>query len=552
MIYVGGTTVKVTKAVDEVLRGVVAKGAASVWIDQVCIDQTNVVERNDQVALMSTIYSRAESVLVYLGEAGEHTEIAIDFAEHYRARLNIRGLSEAHIAQVSTAESVSFVAPKPWTASSDSHVIHAAAMGLADLLSRPFFKRLWVVQEVVLGRDLVAVCGARQFDWSILRLACLLFTRRPELASLLKSFVHIGCDFATMRKASRLVKDYGRLVGRDLWDIMYECSGLATSEPRDKVYAVLGLAKRRRDLPRPDYAKAVQDVYLEAARHFVRTGHGIDVIEAAMSSDSRGKQGYPSWAPWFDQMDPSKFRRSAGWMRAAANTAPVVTLGRTGMELIVQGGVVDSIIAVGPRGPQRGVKLVGSSLEHEIFLDWIEKSLSLFEEHEVEHPTASLSWILLQESPKISQESSGSANLRLVDASHDVMSKTLSGFMDSLRTVSGRDGVRNRLISFRFDQATKSSGHITILNDFAFQAIANLHSRRVFVTEQNRVGLASNDTEVGDDIAIFSGGHTPFVLRENDDETRTRFLRSWAYVQGIMHGEALEERTCFIEDITLT
>jgi hypothetical protein len=43
------------------------------WIDQVCIDQTNVSERNSQVACMTEIYRRASRVLVWLGQAGETT-----------------------------------------------------------------------------------------------------------------------------------------------------------------------------------------------------------------------------------------------------------------------------------------------------------------------------------------------------------------------------------------------------------------------------------------------------------------------------------------------
>lgn len=550
-IYVGPTAVKVTETVEDVLREVLVNGAAFVWIDQVCIDQGNTAERNNQVAMMSVIYSRAACVLTYLGKSGEHTSLAIDFAEHYRLRMKDQGVAEDQIADVSTSESVSFVAPKKPDPPPDSEVLRQIALGLADLLSRPFFKRLWVVQEVVLAKNLVTVCGSRHFQWYVLRLACLLFTRRPELAALLKSFVHINCDFATLRKASRLVREHRNLVNRDLWRILDECSGLATSEPRDKIYAVLGLAGRTSGLPKPDYAKSIKAVFIEFARHFVQHGHGIDIIEAAIGSDHQREVDYPSWAPWFDAMDASKLKRTISGPNAAATTNPVIWLGRFPLDILAHGAIIDRVIAVGPRGPRRGEHLVRRGAEHDIFLEWIERSRVLLQSHDIASPAASLTSVLLQESPKISQEGCGSAHLRLVDASEEVLSQTLFNFMDSLRTMSGRSGLRSRLMTFRFDQGRTGSGHIILLNDFAYQAIGNLTGQRVFVTTHNRVGIASNAIEVGDDIAILGGGRTPYVLREKWSSEQVYSLVTWAYVQGIMHGEALHERHCHMKDLTI-
>lgn len=551
VIYMGLSAIKVTKTVEEVLRGVVAHGARFVWIDQVCIDQSNTQERNNQLALMSFIYSRADHVLVYLGQAGQHTSLAVDFAEHYRGRLRGQNVPETDIAQVSTAESVAFVASKKPLSLPNAEVLRHVALGLVDLLSRPFFTRLWIVQEVVLANNVETVCGSRHFRWDIIRLACLLFTRRPELASLLKSFVHIDCDFSTMHKASRLVKEHGNHIDRDLWSLLEKCSGLATSEPKDKIYAVLGLAKRTPDMPKPDYARSVGEVYLDFARYFVRIGLGIKVIDAAIANDRQEEPGYPSWAPWFDKMDANEHKRAVARMNAAANTAPVVQLGRQMSDIIVQGALIDSIIDIGPPGPTQGAKPASPSLEHETFLTWIERSFALLEAHDIPFAAATLTSVLLQESPKIIQVVGGSAELRLVDASNEVLSNALSDFMDSLRTLSGRSGLRTRLMTFRFKQVTSTGGHITLLNDFAFEAISNLRGRRVFVTKQNRVGIASNTVGLGDNIAIISGGRTPYVLREKRNLRQIYTLITWAYVQGVMHGEALDERGCHIEDLTL-
>jgi hypothetical protein len=49
------------------------------WIDAICIDQSNIEERNDQVTIMDRIYSCASSVIVWLGPGSSATEHFFDF-----------------------------------------------------------------------------------------------------------------------------------------------------------------------------------------------------------------------------------------------------------------------------------------------------------------------------------------------------------------------------------------------------------------------------------------------------------------------------------------
>ncbi|PVH84101.1 hypothetical protein DL98DRAFT_351462, partial [Cadophora sp. DSE1049] len=49
------------------------------WIDALCIDQTNILEKGHQVKLMQTVYARAFSLVVWLGSASEQSDQAIEF-----------------------------------------------------------------------------------------------------------------------------------------------------------------------------------------------------------------------------------------------------------------------------------------------------------------------------------------------------------------------------------------------------------------------------------------------------------------------------------------
>jgi hypothetical protein len=79
VIEIGGMMLNVPASAEEVLRvALQAEGGSSyIWIDAICIDQSNLSERNHQVALMGTLYAKADRVLVWLGDASAAIEPAL-------------------------------------------------------------------------------------------------------------------------------------------------------------------------------------------------------------------------------------------------------------------------------------------------------------------------------------------------------------------------------------------------------------------------------------------------------------------------------------------
>jgi len=65
-----------------------------------------------------------------------------------------------------------------------------------------------------------------------------------------------------------------------------------------------------------------------------------------------------------------------------------------------------------------------------------------------------------------------------------------------------------------------------------------LHSRRPFISRSGLVGLAPSCVEVGDEICVILGGHTPYIVSRGSNGVRG--LRSETYVHSIMHGEFME------------
>ncbi|KAI4598004.1 hypothetical protein KJ359_003813 [Pestalotiopsis sp. 9143b] len=113
------------------------------WIDAICINQDNNDEKAAQISLMTRIYSRAKTVLLWLGKDDEYTASGFGLIEK---------LSSHRII--------------PETAKANDSL----AVGM--VFQRTYFSRTWVIQEVILGTDesgeVMVMCGSFSIDWQVL------------------------------------------------------------------------------------------------------------------------------------------------------------------------------------------------------------------------------------------------------------------------------------------------------------------------------------------------------------------------------------------------
>ncbi|TVY76066.1 Heterokaryon incompatibility protein 6 OR allele, partial [Lachnellula suecica] len=106
------------------------------FIDALCINRSDVLERNRMVANMSQIYQRATKVLVWLGDGDEVSDFAFG-----KVNQNM-----------------------PW-ADLSAPLERATASTLANIFNRPYWRRVWVLQELLSGYNLEVYCGTKQAPW---------------------------------------------------------------------------------------------------------------------------------------------------------------------------------------------------------------------------------------------------------------------------------------------------------------------------------------------------------------------------------------------------
>jgi hypothetical protein len=127
-------------------------------VDAVCINQADVGERNHQVSNMHIIYTLAQSVVVWLGESGNHSDLTLDLVQNaaavWRESEGVE-LDPIFHGKRNSTEGVPGQMARFIT----------GWLALAQLFRRPWWRRVWAVQEVVFARSCVVRCGKRVIDW---------------------------------------------------------------------------------------------------------------------------------------------------------------------------------------------------------------------------------------------------------------------------------------------------------------------------------------------------------------------------------------------------
>jgi hypothetical protein len=178
------------------------------WIDQLCINQGDEGEKEKQIPLMQKIYQQAKGVIFWIGEEDEHTGAAFDLIE----KLNVLWCNvDRENPQFAPAGAIS----------DDSYV---SKLGLPildsgnwkfllDLLARQVLRRLWIVQEIVLGNSVLVMCGSHTIDFDTFGAAASYLAGSDWISAIQLKYAHLYLDGINMDNPNQLIEpnDIGRV-----------------------------------------------------------------------------------------------------------------------------------------------------------------------------------------------------------------------------------------------------------------------------------------------------------------------------------------------------
>lgn len=240
------------------------------WIDAICVNQDDLAERSSQVMLMGSVYSGAEVVKAWVGEADAGSDGALSTMEKWTSNMDEKLSRVNHVVQYVTDQGFEGKVFNSRDALMQKNVVTP----LNAFLCRPYWSRVWIIQELVLAPSAIVVCGQREILFDRIVFFTILWTavrthamtsgaagRNPDTA------LNIW-EPPAIRIAVNRVESIYQLV-----DSIRTCS---STDPRDKLYSVLGLAQQAGGVVAktiPNYAEPVPQVFLEFMRtRFEETG----------------------------------------------------------------------------------------------------------------------------------------------------------------------------------------------------------------------------------------------------------------------------------------
>lgn len=337
----------------------------NLWIDAVCLNQSDLKEKDEQVRRMGQIYSQATGTIGYIGRPPKGKNPF----DGFRTLLwmgNDVGLDMPDNVPVDAAKAWCRQSSRdPDQFEEEVGPIAAFAEAYADLFASDWFIRCWVVQEMALSREITCLYGHGS-DFAVMGLNVMvtLLNRSRNLENL-KHFTTILSAMKTDAEAS-----WGRnqkYFQVDAWsrirDSLDQSGGLTllellewtrfgkTTDPRDTVYSLMGMMKEQdRSAVRVDYSDyTAPNLFLDIAVHCL-TGPpdgGHKVLGWAGLEPTCNLAGLPSWAP--DWSTPNQFPMLAdGSFGASGSLRHPVTVLDGGRTISARGIPVDAITFLTP------------------------------------------------------------------------------------------------------------------------------------------------------------------------------------------------------------
>jgi len=607
---------------------------ARIWVDAICINQGDKHERNKQVARMRDIYTRAGVVWAFTGVETEHDKEGFKLVTAL-AR-TFQGLSQT----------LDLGNPLPEDASERlaSAIRHPGLQvgwkALGQLLTRPWWTRAWIVQEIALAQSAIFGCGELAADMSEVLLvgellwaymseetkrsderaadrisevdrfegldvgsrdAALLSLQnriqrldrslegmdRPTLARLAGD---LGVSYAQEREASlewTEVADFSlrttrRLPGHTLASVLARFKSRQCSNPLDKIYAILGLA---RPLMEPslvpiDYGLPVPVLWRRVVRAHLELYSNLDILYLFSGSPTpTPTPTSPAFSSWAHECtarwatDPAalevkdagvEFRASLGGFPQVGHQASGHHTEEEEESLCLKGVAVDVVKAVGrayDTSDPSYIDSVRSEIERQESL----QDLGQARFHGFDGPALEEWKKLADVKGSFDQLKEMAFNLQR-DHDNDVVvagwrpgdkdqEALIKGIWSSMNELTGKyptgQGKLDAFVQTLMIDTVQCLEYAPIFHQRLaalkghqrgdpFQPMyfsSSLLGFRFYVTTKGRYGLVPNDVQAGDKVCVLYGGKAPFLLR-NIDDTRHAIL-SWTFVHGLMNGEAL-------------
>jgi hypothetical protein len=288
-----GGHLKITKNLASALTGLrMTEKSRMLWVDAVCINQSDHEEKGAQVARMASVYKNASGVIAWLGEDSKAAPVDMEAITALSQKAQDLGLGNSLEGQRDILMAVLRLgtgAKFGLTQLIDVGTT-AARANFSLIYGNEWFNRMWIVQEAVLATRLTLCRGPKSLSWEDFeRAMILLHTRRESLRLTVpdaESFLKHAWNLVVVRRhyySSPERKENERF---DFTYYIHQLRRRSCKDDRDRIYALKSLLPEQSDLAiTPDYEKTVVQVFTDLALQQLQHGHVEILYQAGLCHD---------------------------------------------------------------------------------------------------------------------------------------------------------------------------------------------------------------------------------------------------------------------------
>jgi hypothetical protein len=492
------------------------------WIDAICINQEDMVERTAQLKLMGMIYRKASSVRVWIGTRGDHDKVAISTL---KALASGEGFDE--LLRYSS------VSPE------ERHPV-------MRFLETPWWTRLWVVQEVALGQHVVFQKGPEELDFEDLLAAY----RNSEsyLNEHYRGFIN-SCfggyqeffmeTFASVKTLGLVRELCGADVANDdkvqvresamTWSTVANLlRKRKASYDQDRLYALYGLLPSSviaRPGMTPSYTSSVEESFINVSYNIMEASRCLMMFNFLGSQSSEKSQGLPSWVPDWRLAPTNRYEANLRVVREHMYNASSGTdfhLRRLGLRTICLKGLFVGVVVMYDLAfviPNAAPILEG------VYNSWRENFQDRlpFMESPIQRFWRTVTWDCAPGDEDGTLKKLDRDELQAMIAAHDRAIRIGDGAVPYIGGQPPEDGRRTNYMM-------------------------NCAARRAMImTVECFLGMAEENVRVGDHIFIVSGNSYPVILRPSKKYADTWHAVGECYLHDLMYGEAVHNMKFFAE-----
>jgi hypothetical protein len=554
-ITLNGSPLAVTASLESALRAMRSRNEATTlaatsawphdgsapthwWIDQICINQADVDERNEQVALMRRIYKRAGCVQVWLGDGTEESDAAMDL---------IQAIGAAPVRAPGEKEQ-----PYPKFEEVD---IERHWISLQALLSRPWWERVWIRQEVALSNTVTFVCGTKSVNLGTIGPVLAAIRYAESLGYMLPSsadseggenddqitlpYTYHANSILSLHAATN--GGYSWVPLQDLLPISRFCKA---TDPRDTVFSTLGLCDLELYPIYADYRSELSTVLATATRVIITGEYGLDILGTCQNVGRGG--GLPSWVsdlskPWKAMPFDTSCEGGGHSSELSVTSTDVANVQIEGECLILRGGHIDSIAHI----CTDSIVPNAASVEEldAVFAAW-QKFVADMEEHldewtkyelldeEKSEQLKYMHWVrflsVLSDEARDLEPGSNEESRRNRYKGPKQRAGDARGATKHEILATAEAEFQHRNTHYHLNLKLCRAYLLPPNYDMGLHSHRRVHAglkrngpgRRLAITERGFVALIPAESEIGDSMAIIQGATFPYILRQYGGKKR--------------------------------